>query len=243
MGLPIFLPAIAKGAAAISSILGLSAIAAASKEEHEPYGDLSLPSFSVAPPTIPLIIAGLMDRAKKSQPTSTNIPTAENALVLRPEYRTVSLPASLNWSGFKPLQNEQSSTEESQQTGAIAEETVIGGTPDPEDEKDKKIKELEEKLKQLESKPKNDGFKNEKGFKKGLQKGWGYTKNVGRIGVNGIGIGLGVSPLVGVPAGIYYGGKALGWWGKDSNDSSNEIDTVATRKNNSDKIYIAEIAE
>lgn len=204
MALPLVLPA---ASAVASAIAEASGVALASGLTAKLLLDRIRSNYDVG--NTETIANELMWRnnigtASHIKSATLNIPTAENALVLRPEYRTVSLPTSLNWSGFKPLWNEQSSTEESQQTGAIAEETVIGGTPDPEDEKDKKIKELEEKLKQLESKPKNDGSKNEKGFKKGLKKGWEHTKKAGSIMTEGLGYGIsGLLPPTAVGLGAY----------------------------------------
>lgn len=238
MALPLFIPAIAKGAAVLSAALGLTALVS-SKTDNDEYADEytmntskikdALDPYVLVKQNIPLMMAALPAREKMQQLTKKNIPTAENALVLKPEYRTESYPSPLNLFGYKPMLSEQNSGESTQQTGTDTSSSG-GEAPKPEDDKDKKIKELEEKIKQLESKPKNNGSKNEKGFKKGVQKGWEYTKKVGNVGLQGIGIGLGFSPIIGVPAGIYYGGKALGWWGENSNNSSTEIDREGTEQ-------------
>jgi hypothetical protein len=101
----------------------------------------------------------------------------------------------------------EDSRDTSQQSGKQASGTpsVSGGNPKPDD-KDKKIKELEEKIKQLENKPSTE---NKSGFKKGLTQGLNFSKKVGSYGLQGVGIGVGGGLVVGVPAGVYYGGKAL----------------------------------
>ena len=77
-----------------------------------------------------------------------NVPTAENALVLRPEYRTVTTP--VEYIGYKPLFN---STEEIDEDSILQEDTTRqqSSTPSP--------------------KPNNEKPKDDKGFKKGLKKG------------------------------------------------------------------------
>ena len=150
------------------------------------------------------------------------VPIAENALVLRPEYRALTIPVDiLNTIGYKPVWNAgEGSGDTSQQSGTQASETTSAGGSNPEpDEKDKKIKELEEKIKQLENKASTD---NKHGFKKGLTQGWNFSKKVGSYGLQGVGIGIGGGLVVGVPAGVYYGGKALyDWLGNKEEDKAN----------------------
>lgn len=144
-----------------------------------------------------------------TQTKSTKGPIAENALVLRPEYRTTTIPVDiLNTIGYKPVWNAgKDSGDTSQQSGTQTSETTSAGGSNPEpDEKDKKIKELEEKIKQLENKSSTE---NKPGFKKGLTQGWNFSKKIGSYGLQGVGIGIGGGLVVGVPAGMYYGGKAL----------------------------------
>lgn len=213
MALPIVIPAIAKGAAALSSALGLTTLAGLKVDSDNITLDTSEMKNAFIQQNMPLIIASMAAKAKMQQPT-INIPAAENALVLKPEYRTVTMPTE--FIGYKPLFNNEDTVvvddEYSIDIGTVSEQQASTTSPNNE-------------------KPKNDNkSKDKKGFKKGLQKGWEYTKKVGNIGLQGIGIGLGLSPIVGVPAGVYYGGKALGWWGEDSNNSSNEIDREGTEQ-------------
>lgn len=172
-----------------------------------------------------------------TQTKSSNVPIAENALVLRPEYRTTTIPVDiLNTIGYKPVWNAgEDSRDTSQQSATQTSKTISGGEgDDPENEKDKKIKELEEKIKQLE-KSKNEQPSNKKNlFVEGVQKGWNGLTTVGStVGSNvlkGIGIGIGgfgLPTLVG--SGVYYGGKALGLWGnKENNDSNSTSNDDAT---------------
>jgi hypothetical protein len=108
------------------------------------------------------------------QTKSTNGPIAENALVLRPEYRTTTIPVDiLNTIGYKPVWNAgEDFRDTSQQSVKQTSKTISeGGGNDPEDEKDKKLKELEERIKQLE-KPKNEQPSNKKNpFVESVQKG------------------------------------------------------------------------
>lgn len=157
---------------------------------------------------------------------STNGPTAENALVLRPEYRTTTIPVDiLNTIGYKPVWNAGgNSGDTSQQSDTQTSETVpVGGGNDPEDERDKKLRELEERIKQLE-KPKNEQPSNKKNpLVKGAQKGWNGLTTVGSKVLNGIGIGIGgfALPTI-VGGGVYYGGKALyDWWSNKEGDKAN----------------------
>lgn len=155
------------------------------------------------------------------------VPIAENALVLRPEYRTTTIPVDiLNTIGYKPVWNDsEDSGDALQQSGTQASGTpsASGGNPKPDD-KDKKIKELEEKIKQLENKSSSE---NKSGFKKGLTQGWNFSKKIGSYGLQSVGIGIGGGLVVGIPAGVYYGGKALlgladNKEDNDSNSSSSE---------------------
>lgn len=234
MALPIVIPVIAKGAMALSAALGLTALANSKTDDNNAF-DTSGIKDAFFQRNLQLTIPLMAAKAKMQQPTisKTNIPTAENALVLKPEYRTESHPFSLNLFGYKPMWSEQDSGESAQQTGDGTSSSG-GETPKPENDKDKKIKELEEKLKQLESKPKKskEYYDSEKDLSwrapmsstgKFLFKSRGpgeytpfrtfleYSLGAGALGLGG-----------------YYGSKALGWRGEDSNNSSNEIDREGT---------------
>lgn len=168
----------------------------------------------------------------------TTVPS--EPLVLRPEYRTVTTPVeALDIFGYKPIWAEG----ENSQNGSTVSGTQSGtgsGTgeniPNPEDENDKKIKELEEKIKQLENKPKKpkEYYDSEKDLS------WSAPmSSAGKFLFKSRGPGeytpfrtlleysLGLSTI---GLGGYYGGKALGWWGEDSNNSSNEIDREGTEQ-------------
>ena len=92
MSLPIVLPAVAKGAAALSAALGLTAAVTSNKKEHSNLWNTEDLSNAFVQQNLPLIAAINVVKSKKQQPVTTNIPTAENALVLRPEYRTEVIP-------------------------------------------------------------------------------------------------------------------------------------------------------
>lgn len=193
---PLSWSAIAAGSAALAKSLGLGAAATGLIVGNK---NKNIDEFK--------------DWAKTQYPipeTKVNIPSAENALVLRPEYRTVTTP--VEYIGYRPLFNNADPViiEDDYTPANLLNVREHNTTPSP--------------------KPNDEKPKEDKGFKKGLKKGWEHTKKVGNIGLQGIGIGLGLSPIVGVPAGVYYGGKALGWWGEDSNDSSNEIDREGTEQ-------------
>lgn len=88
MAFPLALPVIAKGAAALSAALGLTAVVTSNKNEHSNSGNTERLNNAFVQQNLPLMIATNVAKAKMQQPATTNIPTAENALVLRPEYRT-----------------------------------------------------------------------------------------------------------------------------------------------------------
>lgn len=127
--------------------------------------------------------------------TTVNIPSAENALVLRPEYRTVTTP--IEYIGYRPL---FTSTEVVNEDGASQEDTTgqqsSAPSPKPNDEK-----------------PKDD-----KGFKKGLKKGWEHTKKVGSTIGTGLGYGIGF----GIPAAATIG-AGYGLYKLFSSDKKDEI--------------------
>ena len=144
MALPLALPAIAKGVAAISAALGLTAVVTSNKNEHSNSGNTERLNNAFVQQNLPLMIATNVAKAKMQQPATTNIPTAENALVLRPEYRTVTAPIeALDIFGYKPIwaegENSQNGSTVSG-TGSGTESGTGGNTPNPEDEKDKRIK-------------------------------------------------------------------------------------------------------
>lgn len=235
MALPIVIPAIVKGAAALSAALGLTALVSSKLDNNEDLFDASRIKDAFIQQNMPLIIASMAAKAKIQQPTKTNIPIAENALVLRPEYRTENYPFSLNLFGYKPMLSEQNSEESTQQTGTDISSSG-GEAPKPEDDKDKKIKELEEKIKQLNSKPKKpkEYYDSEKDLSwrapisstgKFLFKSRGPGEYTPFRTLLEYGLGVGTLGL-----GSYYGGKALGWWGENSNNSSTEIDREGTKQ-------------
>lgn len=94
MPLPIALPAVAKGAAALSAALGLTAAVISNEKKHSNLWNTEDLSNAFVQQNLPLITAINIIKSKKQQPVTTNIPTAENALVLRPEYRTEVIPVT-----------------------------------------------------------------------------------------------------------------------------------------------------
>lgn len=176
--------------------------------------------------------------------TTSNIPSAENALVLRPEYRTVITPTE--FIGYKPFRSDETPKSPTNEGNSqvSSEGTAIGdNNPNPKkgDEDEKKNEQESEKS------AFNRGWN-----KQGLLQTETSTlrQQWKRVGQN-IGYGIGrsarfvSSPGFVLPTGI-IGGSILGSYiatRHNNTDLSNQIDTVATRKNNSDKIYIAEIAE
>ena len=170
--------------------------------------------------------------------TTSNIPSAENALVLKPEYRTVTTPTE--FVGYEPLWKKNAQSNNSRKHSRTTSRTTGNGVKSP--------------------KPKNED--KDKKEKSAIDRGWNKQElpkklenpTIGqqwkRVGQN-IGYGIGrsarfvLSPGFVLPTGI-IGGSILGSYiatRHNNTDLSNQIDTVATRKNNSDKIYIAEIAE
>lgn len=129
-----------------------------------------------------------------------NVPSAENALVLRPEYRTVITP--VEYIGYKPLFN---STEEIDEDSILQEDTTRqqSSTPSP---------------KPNNKKPNNEKPKDDKGFKKGLKKGWEHTKKVGSTIGTGLGYGIGF----GIPAAATIG-AGYGLYKLFSSDEKDEI--------------------
>ena len=124
-----------------------------------------------------------------------NVPSAENALVLRPEYKTVTTP--VEYIGYRPLFN---STEEIDEDSILQEDTTRqqSSTPSP--------------------KPNDEKPKDDKGFKKGLKKGWEHTKKVGSTIGTGLGYGIGF----GIPAAATIG-AGYGLFKLFSSDEKDEI--------------------
>ena len=131
--------------------------------------------------------------------TKVNIPSAENVLVLRPEYRTVTAP--IEYIGYRPLFN---STEVVNEDSTSQEDTTVQQSstqsPKPNDEK-----------------PEED-----KGFKKGLKKGWEHTKKIGSNAgtVLGYAISAGIPVGAGIGAGI---GAGYGLYKLFSSDKKDEL--------------------
>lgn len=94
MAFPFALPAVAKGAAALSAALGLTAAVTSNKKEHStPWNEEELQDKFMQQ-YLQSKTAINVAKSKKQHPVITNIPTAENALVLRPEYRTEIIPVT-----------------------------------------------------------------------------------------------------------------------------------------------------
>lgn len=233
MALPIVIPAIVEGAALLSAALGLTALASSKTDDNNAF-DTSGIKDAFFQRNLQLRIPLMWAKAKIQQPTitKTNIPTAENSLVLRPEYRTESHPFSLDLFGYKPMWSEHDAGEGMRQADNGTSSSG-GDTPKPGDDKDKKIKELEEQLKQLKSKPK----KSKEYYDSEKDLSWrAPMSSTGKFLFKSRGPGeytpfrtfLEYSPAW-API-VYYGGKALGWWGEDSNNSSNEIDVEGTEQ-------------
>ena len=117
--------------------------------------------------------------------TKVIIPSAENALVLRPEYRTVTTP--VEYIGYKPLLNNADTVvieaEDTSSAQGNVREHNNPSSPKPEDEK-----------------PKED-----KGFKKGLKKGLEHIKKVGSTIGTGLGYGIGFGIPAAATIGAGYG--------------------------------------
>lgn len=191
---PLSWSAIAAGSAALAESLGLSAAATGLIVGNK---NKNIDEFK--------------EWAKTQYPMSGTkliIPSAENALVLSPEYRTVTSP--IEYIGYKPLFN---STEVVNEDGTTQEDTTeqqsSAPSPKPEDEKPKEDKD----------------FKKE--FKKGLKKGWEHTKKIG----NTIGTGLGYGIGFGIPAaatiGAGYGLYKL--FSSDEKEKQSEEDGVSLK--------------
>lgn len=127
-----------------------------------------------------------------------NVPTAENALVLRPEYRTVTTP--VEYIGYKPLFNN-------------ADTVIIEDDDTPADLSNVRKHNTTPSPKPNDEKPKED-----KGFKKGLKKGWEHTKKIG----NTIGTGLGYGIGFGIPTAATIG-AGYGLYKLFSSDEKDEI--------------------
>lgn len=124
-----------------------------------------------------------------------NVPSAENALVLRPEYRTVTTP--VEYIGYKPLFN--------------STEVINEGSPSQEDT-------TGQQSSMPSPKPNDEKPKDDKGFKKGLKKGWEHTKKVGST----IGIGLGYGIGAGIPTAAAIG-AGYGLYKLFSSDKKDEL--------------------
>lgn len=179
-----------------------------------------------------------------------NVPSAENALVLRPEYRTVTTP--VEYIGYKPLFN---STEEIDEDSILQDDTTRqqSSAPPPKPKNDPK---QDNKGDNKSESPTNDESQS------AIKRGWnkkGLPKKVEnptlkqdwhRVGQN-IAYGIGrsarfvSSPGFTLPVGIIGGATLGGYWAtRDNNtDKANQIDTVATRKHNTHRFNVVEIAE
>lgn len=177
--------------------------------------------------------------------TTVNIPSAENALVLRPEYRTVTTP--IEYIGYRPLFNSTEVANEngSSQTGTTEQQS---STPSPNQSEDPKD----------DAEDKSSTNKSQSAIKRGWNK-QGLPKKVEnptlkqdwhRVGQN-IAYGIGrsarfvSSPGFVLPVAITGGATLGGYWAlRDNNaDKVNQIDTVTTRKHNTPRFNIVEIAE
>lgn len=148
--------------------------------------------------------------------TKVIIPSAENALVLSPEYRTVTSP--IEYIGYKPaFSNEDSIVISDEDIKENAKESSSPSSPKPNDEKPEEDK----------------GFK--KGFKKGLKKGWEHTKKIGSNAgtVLGYAISGGIPLVAGIGAGIGAGyGAGYGLYklfSSDEKEKQSEEDGVSLK--------------
>lgn len=130
--------------------------------------------------------------------TKVNIPNAENALVLRPEYRTVTTP--VEYIGYKPLFNN-------------ADPVIIEAEDTPYD-----LSNVREHNNPSSPKPEDEKPKEDKGFKKGLKKGWEHTKKIGSTIGTGLGYGIGF----GIPAAAAIG-TGYGLYKRFSSDEKDEL--------------------
>lgn len=184
--------------------------------------------------------------------TTVNIPSAENVLVLRPEYRTVTTP--IEYIGYRPLFN---STEVVNEDSTSQEDTTgqqsSASSPKPNNEKPKDD----------DKKPKDDAEDKSSTNKSqsAIQRGWNkqglpkienptWSQQWSSVGQN-IAYGIGrtgrfvSSPGFVLPVAITGGATLGGYWAlRDNNtDKANQIDTAATRKHNTHRFNIVEIAE
>lgn len=135
--------------------------------------------------------------------TKVNIPSAENALVLRPEYRTVTTP--VEYIGYKPLFNN-------------ADTVVIEDDDTPPDLSNVRNHNTTPSPKPNNEKPNDEKPKEDKGFKKGLKKGWEHTKKIGSTIGTGLGYGIGF----GIPAAAAIG-TGYGLYKRFSSDEKDEL--------------------
>jgi hypothetical protein len=140
--------------------------------------------------------------------TKVIIPSAENALVLSPEYRTVTSP--IEYIGYKPLfSNGDPIVISDEDIKENAKESSSPSSPKPNDEKPKEDK----------------GFK--KGLKKGLKKGWEHTKKIGNVIGTGLGYGIGFGIPVASAVGAGYGLYKL--FNSDEKEKQSEEDGVSLK--------------
>lgn len=140
--------------------------------------------------------------------TKVIIPSAENALVLSPEYRTVTSP--IEYIGYKPAFNSTDATDENSSSQVdTAEQQSSSSSPKPNDEKPEEDK----------------GFKKE--FKKGLKKGWEHTKKIGNVIGTGLGYGIGFGIPVASAVGAGYGLYKL--FNSDEKEKQSEEDGVSLK--------------
>lgn len=238
---PLSWSAIAAGSAALAESLGLSVAAtgliAGNKNKN---------------------IEEFKNWAKTQYPMpeiKVNVPSAENTLVLRPEYRTVTTP--VEYIGYRPLFNNADPViiEDDDTPADLSNVREHNTTPSP--------KPNDEKPKDDDKKPKDDTEDKSSTNKSqsAIQRGWNkqglpkienptWSQQWSRVGQNiayGIGrIGRFVSsPGFVLPVAITGGATLGGYWAlRDNNaDKVNQIDTVTTRKHNTPRFNIVEIAE
>lgn len=180
--------------------------------------------------------------------TTVNMQSAENALVLRPEYRTVTTP--VEYIGYKPLFSNIVISDEDIKENAKDSFSTPSPTPskDPKDDDKKPKGDMEDKSSANKSQSAIQRGWNKQGLPKIENPTWSQQwSRVGQNIVYGIGrTGRFVSsPGFVLPVAITGGATLGGYWAtRDNNtDKANQIDTVATRKHNTHRFNIVEIAE
>lgn len=181
--------------------------------------------------------------------TKVNVPSAENALVLRPEYKTVTTP--VEYIGYKPLFSNIVISDEDIKENAKESSSMPSPTPskDPKDDDKKPKGDVEDKSSANKSQSAIKRGWNKQGLPKKVENST-LKQDWHRVGQN-IAYGIGrfarfvSSPGFALPIGIPGGAALGGYWAlRDNNaDKANQIDTIATRKNNTSRFNVVEIAE